>query len=554
MDRQVEGNGRGSSAERAAMLGEARDHRRAGRAQSAEEIYRRLIGDWPADPEPRHGLGVICAQTGRLAAAIAHFTEAARLAPGHPVVLNHLGQACLAAGRVDDAAHAFRQAIAAHPQQAEAHYNLGALLRQQGDLGAAADCFRRAIAANPAAPHAHIDLGVTLQQMAKMTEAVAAFRQAIAVDPGSFEAHYNLAGALAAARDPEAAIEAYRAAIRLNPREPWAEVNLGVVLQGLDRHTEAIRHFERAIALAPDHAGAHLGLGGARYERGDHAGAAAALRRAIELDPENPGPYVNLAQALQDAGDLAGAEAAYHRALEIEPGFVLAQAHLSILLQRLGKLADARTLLDYPRLLKRRTIEAVEGWPSLSAFNGDLARAIYAHPTLLRDPPGKATTKGSQTAEILDAADGPIAALRALIERSATDYLAEIPAAAPGLFAAPPSEWLLHGWGVVLRSSGFQTAHFHPGGIVSGVYYVQVPATVQDSTAGEAGFIRFGQPGTRATAPPEVDLILSVKPVEGLMILFPSYFWHNTIPFESTQDRICVAFDVLPRTAPRTGA
>jgi hypothetical protein len=31
------------------------------------------------------------------------------------------------------------------------------------------------------------------------------------------------------------------------------------------------------------------------------------------------------------------------------------------------------------------------------------------------------------------------------------------------------------------------------------------------------------------------------------MLLFPSYFWHRTVPFESERERICVAFDVIPK-------
>ena len=543
---------------RETMLGQARAHWRAGRTPDAEEEFRRLIAAWPGDPEPRHSLGVLCAQAGRLEEAIEHMSEAARLAPDHPGVLNHLGHAYLAAGRVDEAAHAYRRAIGLRPELAEAHYNLGTLLRQHGDLGEAAASYRRAIAADPAAAHVHIDLGVTLQQMAMLDEAIVEFRRAIAIDAGSFAAHYNLAGALAAQRQPEAAAQAYRTAIRINPSEPWAEVNLGVVLKGLDRHEEAIEHFQRAIAIAPAHAAAHVNQGGALYERGDQAGAIAALRRAIVLDPKNPGPYVNLAQAHQDAGDFAGAETAYRQALRLEPGLVLALAHFAILLQLRGKRDEARTLLDYPRLLKRAVIKGVEGWPTVAAFNAELARSIYEHPTLLRDPPGKATTNGSQTAEILDATGGPIAALRRWIEGQVGEYLAGVVAQAPGLFGPPPAGWSLHGWGVVLRSNGYQTPHFHPGGIASGVYYVRVPEAIRSSRDGEPGFIRFGQPemprsGTRSE---QTELTTSIKPAEGLMILFPSYFWHNTVPFESGEDRICIAFDVLPRrsaTGPARG-
>jgi hypothetical protein len=30
------------------------------------------------------------------------------------------------------------------------------------------------------------------------------------------------------------------------------------------------------------------------------------------------------------------------------------------------------------------------------------------------------------------------------------------------------------------------------------------------------------------------------------MLTFPSYFWHRTIPFASEEDRISIAFDLIP--------
>jgi hypothetical protein len=31
-----------------------------------------------------------------------------------------------------------------------------------------------------------------------------------------------------------------------------------------------------------------------------------------------------------------------------------------------------------------------------------------------------------------------------------------------------------------------------------------------------------------------------------MLVLFPSYFWHGTIPFQSPQPRLTVAFDAVP--------
>ena len=87
-----------------------------------------------------------------------------------------------------------------------------------------------------------------------------------------------------------------------------------------------------------------------------------------------------------------------------------------------------------------------------------------------------------------------------------------------------------------------------PAGVVSGVYYVRVPACVRDGKAGEAGFIRFGHPligiaGGKTTE----ALTAAIRPEEGMMVLFPSYFWHYTVPYESDEERISIAFDAIPK-------
>jgi len=46
--------------------------------------------------------------------------------------------------------------------------------------------------------------------------------------------------------------------------------------------------------------------------------------------------------------------------------------------------------------------------------------------------------------------------------------------------------------------------------------------------------------------------VKAFRPEDGLMMVFPSYFYHRTIPFEATtpiegaEQRISIAFDVLP--------
>jgi hypothetical protein len=58
------------------------------------------------------------------------------------------------------------------------------------------------------------------------------------------------------------------------------------------------------------------------------------------------------------------------------------------------------------------------------------------------------------------------------------------------------------------------------------------------------GILSFGAPGMVTTPP--LDAELSLRPEAGQLVLFPSYFWHGTLPFHSEQPRLTVAFDVVP--------
>jgi len=40
-----------------------------------------------------------------------------------------------------------------------------------------------------------------------------------------------------------------------------------------------------------------------------------------------------------------------------------------------------------------------------------------------------------------------------------------------------------------------------------------------------------------------------VRPAVGTLVLFPSYFWHGTVPFSGAPARLTVAFDAVPGRA-----
>ncbi len=180
-------------------------------------------------------------------------------------------------------------------------------------------------------------------------------------------------------------------------------------------------------------------------------------------------------------------------------------------------------------------------------FNRALSDHVLKHPSLIYAPKSHATRFGRHSGELLTEPRGPVAALEQAIMAAVEGYRQDAPPDPDHPWLARRPEALgLNVWGVAMDSQGHQLAHNHPSAWLSGVYYPKVPDVIGDDDPGRAGWIEFGRAPEdfHVTREPEVRLF---KPEEGLMILFPSYFYHRTIPFEAEDVRISIAFDVLAR-------
>jgi hypothetical protein len=92
---------------------------------------------------------------------------------------------------------------------------------------------------------------------------------------------------------------------------------------------------------------------------------------------------------------------------------------------------------------------------------------------------------------------------------------------------------------VLLCSNGFHVNHTHPLGWISSAYYVSLPGGMGADT--QEGWIKFGEPRWPV---PGCGIARVVQPLEGRLVLFPSYMWHGTLPFASGE-RLTAPFDVV---------
>jgi len=531
-------------------LAQAFSHHRAGRIAEARRHYERLLDREPALARAWHLYGVLLAQTGQAEKGIEAIRRATKLQPADAACANDLGNACLEARRIDDAIAAYGHAIAAKPDFADAYANRARALRWRGDTQTAISDYDRVIALDPRAYRIMSERGIALLNLHRYDDALSALREAADAAPRDPIVQLNLGYGFHQVGREDEALSAFQAAIALEPRLTAAHVVIGALHHDAGRAAEAKISFGRAVEIDPRCTEALAGLAALAHDAGDFDDSAKLLRQVLELEPKNVSAWVNMGLVQLERGDAAAAVDSFRSALKANPREKRAQAHLAIALQHCGRMEDAAAIVDLDRLVSIRDLDAVPGYPSVAAFNDALVERILSDPTLMRARKTVATTNGDQSLEVLVGDDPVTRGLRGAIEAEVRRYIAEVLSPSGNVHANQVTKaWRLSGWAVVLRSGGFQSPHIHPEGFASGVYYARIPACVREGSGDQAGHIKFGQskPWAEGAESQAGFLSRAVAPAPGRMVLFPSHFWHHTVPFESEEARICVAFDVLPQ-------
>ncbi len=509
-------------------------------------MYQRVLKDDPDNPDVLHMLGVAALQQNDLENAAGLISKALALKPDFSLAHNSIGSVYQRLGRVDDAIRSFRQAIKFDPENGNAQFNLGTMLLALRKHNEGAQALAQAANLLPSFPDAHYQLGVAYRSLRLFDQAIAAFSRAIEINPDFSLAYSGLGNVYGDMGKLQEADAAHRRAIEADPGFHIGYFNLGNIAVRLDQTERAVEAYRRVLEIKPDFVEAHGNLADTLFKAGEHEDAVAAIREGIARHPDEANLYYMLGSAFQEMGNLDDALKTADAALESAPYNTKIISLKVAVLTALGQKQAADTLFDPDRLIDTVRLKQVQGFEDLGTFNAELRDHIQRHPTLFDDPTHNATRNGKHTGELLQEPKGPMAALEELIMQAAEAYRRKIGTDPNHPFAAaPPRRFRLTAWAVVLSAEGYQTAHIHPEAWLSGVYYAQVPAVVEAETPAHAGWIAFAKtPELLEVEPgPEVRLI---QPKEGLMVLFPSYFFHNTIPFETDETRISIAFDLIP--------
>ncbi len=517
----------------------------ARRGDEAVAAYRQAIALNASYADAWIGLGEALTSTGDLAASEEAYLRARTLEPQRAAA--QIGLATIAAKREDEegAEKILRQVIARDPNNAIALHNLGISLARRGLAPEALALTERAVALRPGRADMMASQAFALQLKGQFDQAIALYRQAVARDPLYLPAHENLSRLLWSLGRHDTFAADLDAAIARHPASTALILTKANLLGHAARYAEARDAYARALKLAPGDPVAHDGVARMSAELGDAAQAVEHHRAAVAGAGNASTPRANYGHTLLRFDDAQGAIKMLEEAVECDPAD---QSALGILTLALRAANDPREhwLADYERLAKPIEVPVPRGYASMQAFNAELNRTLDALHATEVEPIDQTLRKGTQTLgslfgrriEIVDR-------LRERFDEVIRDYIAGLPDDDKHPFLRRKSSAFRYrtSWSSRLKNSGFHTTHVHPKGWISSAYYIALPSEVGDPqkkhgwfTLGEPPFdLRWNDPVRRY-----------IQPHEGSLVLFPSYFYHGTVPFHSHTNRTTIAFDVVP--------
>lgn len=551
-----------------------------GALKPAIALMRESLRLFPEQAEVANNLGNALARSGKLDEAIESYQQALEIMPQYVDALRNLGLSQAALGRLGDAAESYRRALELRPADAPTWLALGNVYQTQNDLDSAVTCFNKALEVKPDYADAHHNLGLCLRLLHRADEALEHYEAAQKLGLDRAELHHNIGNALVDTQKRTSAIDAYRAALERDPLNLETHRNLNALLWQQERLEDYLNSYRRALARNPDAQALRIAYATSLNQQGEHDAAAQVLEEgmyrasgtsemksqlaytremqnrwrdalalhesAVNTPGSTPNHRVSYARALLAAGRPDEALVQAQAGAALTPLNQRALAYLGLCWRLLGDERD-QVLNDYEQLVRAYELPVPSGFSNTAEFNARLREVLDPLHVALRHPAEQTLRGGSQTSgNLFDERDAEIALLVDSLRECIADYISAFPINHEHpLFSRRGEQFdFSASWSVRLGRCGYHTMHTHPLGWISSAYYVQVPDEIV-GTDEHGGGLKFGEPDIDIGEAGEARRL--IQPATGRLVLFPSYMWHGTVPFESDDPRMTVAFDVVPR-------
>ncbi len=453
-----------------------------------------------------------------------------------------VGLAMMSVGSLDKAGSVIQAALQMQEVPIGFAY-LGEVLRLMGRIDEATACHERCFKAGCIDAEAYLLAGNTYYDAGHIGKAISHYEKAVLTKRHYIDAHDTLNKALWEHGEHTNFLKSFDVAIKKLPSLldlRLRQVYFRILAGKLD---DAAKQLEDCLSAFGPNARIYAELAGVKKQLDKNFDALPLYAKAYELNAKDVGMLKAYGRTL------IGAEQ-YGRAAEI---LTECKAIGDFDQECLAFLAAANTHVnagaaervnDYDELVQIFELDPPAGHNTLADFNAALLRALQPHHLSEAAPIDQTLVLGTQTHGMLfNKADAEIKQLETQLRGCIAQYIQHLQKVGPNEIKDRISESFdfSGAWSVQLSDGGYHRDHVHSAGWISSVYYVEVPADLDEGA--HEGWLKFGDAhfDPKNTGPHRF-----VKPVPGRLVLFPSYMLHGTVPIEAGKRRTTVAFDVVP--------
>ena len=560
---------------------------KAGQIQEAERLYTAVLKAQPKHPDANHNTGVLAVGVGKIQEALPFFTTALETNPSVAQFWLSYIDALMKLNRIADAQAVFDQA------------------KDKGASGKAFDQLEQRLSepnTNPQDPPSdQLQPVIDLYTQGQLQQALVDTNKMLESFPTSV-ALYNISGACnLGLMKFDSAIRSFKYAIKIQPDCADAYNNMGAALRSKGSLEAAVNSYSYALKIQPDFAEVYNNMGIVLRDKGDLDAALDSYKRALKINPKFAEAYKNMGMILLELGRNEAAEASYKQALILKPDYSEALYSLGLLLLEFKKYEKAaeQFRLSNSRISKYYLLRCLYLQNKKTIFYDELDCLIKAgevHPMIgslgcrsalrygmevpnlfCKDPlnyvsrtelieqydfekifintaktilnehriPNRRQgllTNGYQTSGNLFILERDLTKdIQQIIRLEIDKYLVEFKNSEEGLITSWPKDYSLRGWLISMKSGGELRPHMHEDGWISGSIYINVPANLKIESGNLVVCIE------EELVNQNINQDKSINVVTGSLCLFPASLLHYTLPFESEEERIVLAFDVIPK-------
>jgi Flp pilus assembly protein TadD len=471
-----------------------------GKASQAISIFKNILDSNADDGEAMFGLANAYLELKHYDDAITYYKKLIRLSSDNVEAYNNLGIALLAIQDFKEAEYFLKKSLELKFNNASTHNNLGIVLCAKGKFKAAEESFLTAIRINHNYLQGYKNLADLYFLVGKKRKLVKTLQKVIELSPRNVSALNQLGAAYNSLELYDQAEDSFRKAILINPSDSGAQYNLGLVYYKNKDFLNALKHFKLSeLKSAKNH----------------------VLKCLYALD-QKAAFYEHLDSMISSNENNAVI------------GSIISASNLQYNFKKENIFCQNPFNFIYTNDLN-----------SDNSFDKKIAskiRNIFDMPKLPLRPQGLLMNGVQTYGNIFNLNLPGISFIENILRDELDKFLVLFKDSNEGFIKKWPKKFKLYGWLIKMSSGGELLPHMHETGWITGSLYINIPKKLRS----DEGNLMLTIDNRDRPLSRDMSIKKNIIVQSGTICLFPASLLHYTTPFESKEDRIVLAFDMIP--------